>query len=244
MRDDEADAEDFRAVGMLAEALTDVVGLLTERRSRSLTAEAIIAFAHQCMPRTQHTGLLLSGGDKVHTVAATSDVPGRLDELRTRLGEGPAFDVLDTNDYVVADDLADDPRWPRYGEQVVQDLDLRSVACFRLHLGGQRRAALMFLSEWPYAFDETGVAVGAICAAYCSLVLLTENLLGEQVSHRRAAEVHREIGVAAGILLADQNLTVEEAFGRLHRASRQMSASMSETARHVIEHRALRGDRQ
>ena len=82
----------------LAEAFRAMVELLIEQRTQTLTMEAIVDFAHRYMPRTQHSGLLLRTGGRMRTVAASSDVPHRLDELRDRVGEGPAVDVLETND--------------------------------------------------------------------------------------------------------------------------------------------------
>jgi hypothetical protein len=56
-RDDRAD--DFRAIGELAEAFTTMVDLLTHRRALGLDVETLVAFGHENMPRTQHTGLIL-----------------------------------------------------------------------------------------------------------------------------------------------------------------------------------------
>jgi hypothetical protein len=227
VHDEDPRAEDFRAVAQLAEALTRTARQLTSDGGDTLDAERVVEFAHRCMPRTQHTGLLLRRDGEVRTVAATSDVPGRLDDLRARVGEGPALDAIETNDYVVVDDLPADQRWPDFGTRAYDELGLRSVATYRLHLGHDRAAALTFLSDWPDAFDEMGIAIGAICAAYGSLALVAEEIVGERVSHRRAVDAHREIGVAVGILLASQDLTIEEAYRRLHRAGTSLSGPLA-----------------
>jgi hypothetical protein len=236
-RDDRAD--DFRAIGELAEAFTTMVDLLTHRHALGLDVEALVAFGHENMPRTQHTGLILLEHGVSCTVAASSDVPGRLDRLRAELDEGPALDVLETNDMVISGDLARDPRWPVFGPRALDQLQIRSVACYRLHLGPDHRAALTFVSDWPYAFDEVAVGIGAILAAYCSLALFTEQVLGDQLTAPRAGDVHREIGVAVGILLSNQDMTSDDAYRRLHHASRSLATSLPDLARHVITHRTL-----
>ncbi|MGN6130388.1 MAG: GAF and ANTAR domain-containing protein [Nocardioidaceae bacterium] len=236
---DDVDGDDFRPIARLAEAFGATVELLTRQQTETLSADGLVAFAHECMPRTQHTGLLLREDGKVRSVAATSDLPERLEGLRRDLDDGPVLDVLESNDCVISDDLADDPRWPRFGRRAVEELDVRSIAAYRLHLGPQHHAALVFLSDWPAAFDEVATAVGAIYAAYCSLVLVTERLLGERVSSPRSAEVHREIGVAVGILLADGAISTGEAYRRLSRASESLQRSLHDVARHVARHREL-----
>jgi ANTAR domain len=144
--------------------------------------------------------------------------------------------VLDTNDLVVSNDLAVDPRWPEFGSRVVDELGIRSVVSYRLYLSRRHRTALSFYSDWPHAFDDLDIATGAIFAAYCSLALHSRLVLDEPVAHRRAMEVHREMGVAVGIIMVTGNLTTEAAYHRLHRASRNLQRSLLDVARHVIAH--------
>jgi hypothetical protein len=177
--------------------------------------------------------------DTTRTVAATSRLPEQLDRLREEVGEGPALDVLDVNDMVMCEDLAADPRWPVFGQRAHEQFGVRSVASFRLHLGADHRAALTFLSDWPYAFDDAAIAIGCIFAAYSSLALLTEHVLRSRVTPRLAAQVHREIGIAVGILLTRENLTTEQAYRRLHEASRSLRTSLPEAAQHVVANRGL-----
>jgi GAF domain-containing protein len=235
-------AEQFSALAELAEAFTDMVDLLTEQRTVPLSAERILELAHHCVPQAQHTGLILREPDGPRTVAASSDLPERLDRIRDESGEGPALDVLDVNDVVVSGDVAVDPRWPHYGPRVADELGVRSVACYRLRLGPRHCAALTFLSDWPYAFDEPTAAIGCIFAAYCSLALLTEHVLGEAARPDMASEVHREIGIAVGIMLAGTQLTTEQAYRRLHEASQSLRVSLPEVARHVVAQRRLPSD--
>ncbi len=232
--------EEFRAIAELSEALAAMVELLTARHTVGMDVETLVSFGQRIMPRAQHTGLLLLERGVARTVAASSDLPERLDRLRAKVGEGPALDALeDTNDMVVSGDLTGDPRWPTFGPEVFAQLGVRSMACYRLHLGPQHKAALVFVSDWPYAFDEVAISVGAILASYCSLVLFTERVLSDRVTARRAAEVHREIGVAVGILLTDQSLSTDQAYRQLHEASRRLATSLPELARHVITHGGL-----
>lgn len=103
---------------------------------------------------------------------------------------------------------------------------------YRLYLGRHRRAALSFYSTWPHAFDDIAAAIGAIFAAYCSLTLITQQL-GDDVHPQRAANVHREIGVAVGILMATEQLAADDAFAMLHIASQRLHRDLQDVARHV-----------
>lgn len=196
--DEHEHAADFTALAELAEAFAELVSALHNRDRIALTPERIVEVASRCMPRSQHVALAVADHDRVHNVANTSDVPTQVDRIRDSTEQGPALDVLDTNDLVVSNDLAADPRWPLFGTRVAADTQIRSIVSYRLYLSPRHRAALTFYSDWPYAFDDLAIATGAIFAAYGSLTLTSELVLTEAVTPKRSADVHREIGVAVG----------------------------------------------
>lgn len=231
---------DFAPIAELAEAFTELVELLTDRQSSTLSPDRLVSFARRCMPAAQHVGLAVISDGQVRTLAATGPVVEQLEAIRRATGEGPALDVLEVNDLVYAGDLADDPRWPAFGACAAAQAGVRSAASYRLYLG-RHAAALTFTSDWPYAFDEVALAIGAIFAAYCSLVLFTDLVLGDQLTPRRAAQVHREIGVAIGILLADTTGGADShgsdprrAYERLRQASQATRRSLHAVATDVI----------
>jgi hypothetical protein len=236
LREDDEHAEDFRALAELAEVFTALVAKLTQGDDRGLTPEGIVDLAARSMPRAQHVALVVDVGGTLRTLAASSDVPDVVARIRQETGEGPAFDVVETNDVVVSGDLGGDPRWPEFGRRTVEETGMVSVATYRLYVTSHHRAALSFYSDWPYAFDDIAVSTGAIFAAYASLATLHLVVLDEPVGRVRPADVHREIGVAIGILVAGSGLSAGSAYRRLHEASRTLRRSLPETARHVIEH--------
>jgi hypothetical protein len=216
----------------LAAAFNRLVQVLLEEGQAQLSPQRIVDVAARVMPRCRHAAVVVIEADRPRTLASTDAVPEHVDAVQFDAGEGPSLDVLVTDDYVRVDDLADDPRWPQFASRALQVGNIRSMINYRLYLGQHRRAALSFYSTWPYAFDGVAAAIGAIFAAYCSLTLITQQL-GDQVHPQRAANVHREIGVAIGILVVTEQLTGDAAFARLHTASRRLHRDLQEVARHV-----------
>ena len=116
-----------------------------------------------------------------------------------------------------------DPRWRQWAQRVHDETPVRSVVSYRIQLTRSHRAALTLYSHWPHAFDEDEVALGSIFASYCSLVLLTELVLDEPLHERRAADVHREIGVALALLIGTARSDADEhAHARLGRAATRL----------------------
>lgn len=237
--DEHERGQEFAALAELAEAFSALVRALHDGGRGALSPGRIVEVAARCMPRSKHAALTVVDHGSVRTIAATSDVPTQVDRIREDTGQGPTLDVLDINDLVVSDNLIEDPRWPLFGARVTDATSIRSIVSYRLYLSQQHRAALTFYSNWPYAFDDVAIATGAIFAAYGSLALTNELILTEPVSTRRGADVHREIGVAVGILMATADLSTQSAYQQLHRASQDLHRSLPNLARYVITHRAM-----
>jgi hypothetical protein len=228
-------------LGELAAAFQELVEVLLDDGEAKLTPQRIVDFAAGIMPRCEHAGVIVVEDGKSRMLASTDAVPDHVNAIQVDVGDGPALDVLVVDDYLKADDLADDPRWPQFGRRVVAACGIRSMISYRLYLGRRRGAVLNFYSTWPHAFDDVAAAIGAIFAAYCSLTLITQ-ALGDEVDPRRAATVQREIGVATGILIATGKLRPDEALARLHDASRRLRLSVREVARHVTVTGRLPGE--
>jgi hypothetical protein len=240
MTDADHGRADFTAISELAEAFTALVDALSSGDGLpAMSPERIVAVAAGCMPSSDDVALTVAKNDRAHLLAATSDLVRQVDRIRLEVGHGPVLDIVETNDLVLSNDLAADLRWPVFGSRAVEQLGIRSVVGYRLYLSPGVRAALTFYSEWPHAFDDLAIATGSIFAAYCSLVVFTETVLRTHLTPRRAAEVHREIGVAVGILMATEEIDTATAFRRLHRAARQLHRDLPEVARHVVGHRRL-----
>jgi hypothetical protein len=231
--------DDFRALTELAEDFTQLVAGFEDGDHPRVDLQRVVELAMRCMPRGQYAAVVAGTDGLLHTFAASSPVHATIDRIRETVGNDPASDAIEANDVVVSDYLPDDPRWPVFGPRVADATGFTSVVTYRLYLGAGHRAALCFYSDWSQAFDDLAIATGSIFAAYASLALVHEVLIGEPVPPARSRAVHTEIGVAVGILMAGTGLGTSAAYRRLHDASRRLRRSLPETARYVVEHRGL-----
>lgn len=226
--------EDFAAIVELAEHFGALVDALHGGTQTGLDPKRIVALAKRSMPGSHEVGIVAWRDGRLRTVASTSSVLERLDEIRVETGEGPALDAIDGNDLVISGDVAEDPRWPEFGSRATDRTGIRSLATYRLFLSRRHRGALTFCSSWPHGFTDFAIEIGAIFGAFCSLSILTELMGDDAVSAYSSTDVHREIGVAIGIVMSTTGVESAEAYHRLRTASRQMRRSLPETAGHVI----------
>jgi len=200
----------------------------------------LLAAAAALMPGSDHASItLITGHGRPHTGAASDELPAQVDALQYETGEGPCLQAAATNDVVLANDLATTAEWPAFARRAVAEAGVRGMLCYRLFLTEDNRGALNFYAMRPDAFDQSSVAIGAIFAAYTSMVQLAALHSDKSVHLSRAVESNREIGVAMGILMANKHLTQNEAFTQLRGASQDLHRKLREVAADVIYTGAL-----
>jgi hypothetical protein len=174
------------------------------------------------------------------TTPVSSDALAReIDRIQQESNEGPCLSAARADQLVVSDELATDERWPTFGPRAVAEVGVHSALSFQLYLhrnGGDRYGALNLYSTSPSAFVEESIALGEVFAAQCATTLAA-------AIAREGAETalaSRDlIGQAKGILMATEQLTAEEAFALLRRASQDLNVKLRDVADHVARVGAL-----
>jgi hypothetical protein len=210
--------------------------MVADQPGEQLTIKRVLQFAARAVPGCEDASVTrVTTHSRPHTVAATSDLPGKVSELQYQCGEGPCLEALERSDVVHTGELATERQWPRFGPLAVTQLGIHSLLSFRLFLTNHERGSLNFVSRQPEAFDTMALSIGAIFASYTSLVLLNDFHRDENMQLHRALESNREIGMAMGILMARELCTSDEAFHQLRSASQHLHRKLHELAGEVIE---------
>ena len=85
--------------------------------------------------------LLITAGGRFETHAPTSDLPGKLDALQQKFGEGPCVQAAVDELIVRSDDFTKEQRWPRYSQAAVE-IGIRSGLSFKLYTSTDTAGAL------------------------------------------------------------------------------------------------------
>jgi hypothetical protein len=217
---------------------------MSEWDGRPLRPEQIVQLATDAVPHTIGAGLTLITGDRPpRTLAASSELPARVDAIEYETGEGPCLEAIEDDDITRADDLTTDTRWPKFSERTVRETPIRSMFGVRIFLGADDRGALNFYAPEPGAFTELDLGIGAVFSTLSSLAL--HNVLAHEktVNLETALESSRRIGMAMGILMASKLLTADQAFDQLRDASQHLHRKLREIAIEVTETGVLPGTR-
>jgi GAF domain-containing protein len=172
--------------------------------------------------------------DSFATVAHTSPVAARADQLQYRTNQGPCLDAVRKRETARSDDLLTDPRWPAVGTAVAREHGIRSMLSRVLPVDDGFVGAINLFSRRPAAFTDDHEHLAVIFAAQAAIAVraASEHERAENLSH--AVHSNRRIGMAVGIVMATDRVDEEEAFRRIAKVSQNTNRKVADVAEAVV----------
>ncbi|WP_460354676.1 GAF and ANTAR domain-containing protein [Mycobacterium sp. ZZG] len=186
------------------------------------------------IPGVDAAGILFVGkGGRFETVAGTSELPHRLDELQMTFREGPCLDAALDEVVVRTDDFRTERRWPQYAPAAAE-IGVLSGLSFKLYTSGKTAGALNLFALRPHVFDDEAETIGAVLAAHAAAAILASR---ENEQLTSALSTRDRIGQAKGIIMERYNVDDIAAFEMLRRLSQDSNTKLVDVAGKVIETR-------
>ncbi|WP_407688447.1 GAF and ANTAR domain-containing protein [Mycobacterium sp. HUMS_1102779] len=176
--------------------------------------------------------MLISGGERFRSVAATSQLAVDIDRLQERFGEGPCLDAAAGAPMVVCNGLRQEPRWPRFAEAAV-GAGVNSALSFQLFTNKKRMGALNLFGTKPKAFTLESRAVGAMFATHAAVALIAED---ERLQFRSALASRDIIGQAKGMIMERFHVDAVRAFELLTKLSQDSNTKLADIADELVSH--------
>ncbi len=214
----------------LAQTFADVARVLVAEDDVEATLKKITTLAVETIDGCHHAGVSLVQGRKVSTPAASDDVPRQVDAIQYETDQGPCLDAIREHETFRIDDLAAEDRWPKFSKRAAEETGVASMLSFRLFAESDTLGALNLYSKQRAAFDDEALAVGSVFATHAAVALAGAQH-DEQM--QKALQTRDVIGQAKGILMAQQDVSADEAFDILRRASQRMNIKLRELAERV-----------
>jgi GAF domain-containing protein len=220
----------------LEEQLRSQANVLTADTVQA-TMQRIVELAVDTIECCDHASISVLEGTRMATQASSDPRVADVDVLQHETGEGPCLDVITQETTTVyAEDLTDDPRWPRFGPRAAA-AGMRSLLAIRL-LADRTIGALNLYARLPRAYGATDRATGVIFATHAGIALAAAEARTEahRVEHLEQALSSRElIGQAQGILMERERITPDQAFDVLRRASQHLNLKLREVAQRLVD---------
>jgi GAF domain-containing protein len=215
----------------VAQALRDVARSLEAEPDLQHVLAAIVASVTGTVPGAEQAGVSLREGKLLHTVASTSDLTKRINNIEHELDEGPCLQaLLDHHSYRI-DDMSQDTRWPRFAA-AAEAHGVRSMLGYKLFTSGRNLGALDLYSSKRNAFDADSEIIGELFAAHAAIALIGST---QQAEFRRALSSRDTIGIAKGILMQRERISDDQAFNLLVSTSQKANIKVHDIAELLVD---------
>jgi GAF domain-containing protein len=217
----------------LAVRMAELARTLALRKVDDVLAD-VTATAKELIPGVDVAGVLLVGkANSCETLAPTSDLMFKLDELQMRYGEGPCVEAALDEIVVRTDDFRNEPRFPNYAPEVVK-LGVHSALSFKLYTADRTAGALNLFGYEPNLWDSEAETIGMVLAGHAAAAILASRE-GDQL--QSALSTRDRIGQAKGIIMERFKIDDVRAFGMLRQLSQDTNTKLIEVALRVIDTR-------
>jgi len=210
----------------------DLMADLEEQPTLQTVAERAVAVVGAC--EFASVSLRRRRG-RIETTASTSELASACDALQYELEEGPCLEAVWDGDSYLAEDIAHDARWPRWGPRVAK-LGVGSVLSVQLSTETETIGALNLYAEKARAFTSDDVDLALIFTVHATNALNSARLVS---GLQTAVHSRHLIGVAQGILMSTYGLTMDQSFELLRRYSSQTNTKIRDVAQHVVDSGSL-----
>jgi GAF domain-containing protein len=215
----------------LALRMAELAQVISLRRVDDVLVD-VTAAAKELIPGVDIAGVLLVGKGGTHqTLAPTSDVMFKLDELQMTTGEGPCLQAALDEIVIRTDDFRDEPRFPNYAPKVVE-LGLLSALSLKLYTADRTAGALNLFGYEPRLWNSEAETIGMVLAAHAASAILASR---ESEQLQSALSTRDRIGQAKGIIMERFKIDDVRAFEMLRKLSQDTNTKLLDVAHRVID---------
>lgn len=157
------------------------------------------------------------------------------DRIQYEENEGPCLDAAMSERWIYTADMAVADQWPQSSRRLVEELGIRSMFSCRLALDAAPHRTLGGLNLYSTKADNFGDDDQMLAILLSSLGAVVVDASRQQANLRAAIESRQVIGEAIGILRAQGDVSSQEAFEMLSRASQRMNIKLRDLARQIAE---------
>jgi ANTAR domain len=184
-----------------------------------------------CITGVDYASISVLGADgELSSVGATDPLALKADSLQYQLHEGPTAAAVTGTLTVQSADVAQDSRWPLYGERVAE-LGLRGQTALLLQSGDQLLGALNLYSTSARILTGEQLLIAEAYAARAATGMLVSRRLDTLSATMRS---HDLIPQAVGLVMERYSLDQQRAFDYLVKVSRASNVKLRNVAGELL----------
>lgn len=223
----------------LERGLRELASVLLSETTLERMLESVASVAVAAIPGCDAASVTLVRDGRVSTSVSSDEAAVDFDRAQYAARTGPCLDAVHQGDVVRVESFASDHRWPELARPAAASgiacslsvpLAVADEALGALNLYSRHERALADAEEQACLLGhQASITLANACA------LQRAELLARQLT--QALENRDIIGQAKGIIMAGQNVSSDQAFDVLRRASQRSNRKLSEVARAIVDRR-------
>jgi GAF domain-containing protein len=233
-----AASRDLPLADELAGIFARMSGLLLSEETVETALGVLSSLAHETVPGSSGAGVSLIDRRRRRSSGSTDPRVQEADGLQYEFDEGPCLAAASNREFVRMDDLAADPRWPRWTAAAL-DLGLRSAMSAPLIAGDRSLGAIKVYATEAHAFDDHSRQLLALFSAQAAV--LVANLQHQERAQRLSGGMREAfrtrdlVCTAKGVLMGRHAVDEATAFGMLLSRGQESGISVAQAARAVVD---------
>lgn len=222
----------------LSRVFAHLSGMILNEQDATSAASKLAWAAHQTVPSATGAGFsILDDNGKRLSSASTDPTVEAVDALQYELGQGPCLSAWATGDPQCVDDTSVETRWPDWIAEA-SAMGIGSVLSSPMVYRGRHVGALKVYAAEPHAFGETEVHLLGLLADAAATLLGTAQTIDSPVRLSKALSealaTRDTIGLASGVLMAQEHLTRDVARLRLLERARSSNRRVVDVASEIL----------
>ena len=227
--------DDSASADGVARDMADVARELEAESTPHETWQRICELAVKQIVGCEAAGIsMVYSHGRIDTPVGTADVVQRVDQIQYETGQGPCLDAIREHDVFRTGDLAREDRWPDFAQRAAAETGVRSMLSFQLFVQDDVLGGLNLYSGQVDAFTDRDQSVGSLFVAHAALAMSNAQEHEHNVQLEAALESSRTIGVALGVLMAQQDVDRNTAFQILSSASQRSNVKLRDLAEQIV----------
>ncbi|MEV7094968.1 ANTAR domain-containing protein [Amycolatopsis sp. NPDC051045] len=206
---------------------------------RESWAQAVCLACVDTLEQVDAAILALRGSARSEEVLGASDQwAAKLAELQYTVGEGPGVEAFEGGSPVLVPDLSvEQVRWPGFADAALA-LGVAAVFAFPFQFGAIKFGTLELVRRRPGGLASAEQRDAALAADLATAALLRQSLEAERAGQDfapRPVASYQDVNIATGMLAAQLQVTLDDAFARLRAHAFSQDRSVLDVARDVLE---------
>jgi GAF domain-containing protein len=187
----------------------------------------------------QGAGVSLADSGSIKFVAAIDEVTAAIERVQEDTQEGPCVDAHRTGELVLVADIRAEPgRWPTFAARA-RELGIMAVAGIPMNWDGTRLGGLDLYAtarrDWPTDDVVAARVLADMATCYVAHASELERSRRTVEQLQEALKSRVVIEQAKGMLAAERNISVNEAFELIRGHARSRSASLRAVGEAIVE---------